>query len=119
MTQLAFNYQFGNPPKPDYEVGGGEKLVDASGYVSAEEQILNMLNAGMRLDESRKEMYDTDEDFGDDSDFDSVGFDPTRLPGVDPADISQLDRSLGYRMRKQIKDKIENEVPPIEDKKED
>lgn len=118
MTQLKFKYQFGNPPAPDYETGGGEKLVDASGYVSAEEQILNMLNAGMRLDESRKEMYDTDETFGDDSDFDSVGFDPTRMPGVDPADISQLDRSLGIKMRKDLKKKAEETTPPDEDKKE-
>jgi hypothetical protein len=119
MTELEFNYQFGNPPKPDYEVGGGEKLVDTSGYVSAEEQILNMLNAGMRLDESRKEMYDTDEDFGDDSDFDSVGFDPTRLPGVDPADVSQLDRSLGHKLRKQLDDSKVIEDKPLDEKKEE
>lgn len=100
IKNLEFNFQFGNPPAPVYETGGGEKLVDASGYISAEEQILSMLQAGIRLDESRKELYD-DESEGEDIDFDSIPVDPTRMPGVDMADISQLDHVVKARLLQQ------------------
>lgn len=118
FSKVEFKYQFGNPPEPDYEAGGGEKLVDASGYISAEEQILSMLQAGIRLDESRKELYD-DESEGE-VDFDSVPYDPTRMPGVDMADISQLEHVVNARLEAQKKvyeKELENkkvEEPPKE-----
>lgn len=103
MQKIDYAVQFVNPPELDLESGGGEKLVEAAGYISAEEQILSMLNAGVRLDESRKELYDFEGDIDDHISFDSVGFDPTRMPGFDPADASALARVVDQRLNDQAK----------------
>ena len=99
-----------NPPELDLESGGGEKLVEAAGYISAEEQILSMLQAGIRLDESRKELYDVEGDIDENISFDSVGFDPTRLPGFDPADASAIGRVVDERLKDQAKKAKEAEA---------
>lgn len=117
IKNLEFNFQFGNPPSPVYEKGGGEKLVDASGYISAEEQILSMLNAGIRLDEQRKELYDYEGD-GENIDFDSIPVDFTRMPGVDMADISQLSNMVESKLRNQEREAKEKELK-VEEKKEE
>ena len=108
MQKIDYSVQFVNPPELDLESGGGEKLVEAAGYISAEEQILSMLQAGMRLDESRKELYDVEGDFDDNISFDSVGFDPTRMPGFDPADASAIARMVGDRLDQQAKEAKES-----------
>ena len=103
MQKIDYSVQFANPPELDLESGGGEKLVEAAGYISAEEQILSMLQAGVRLDESRKELYDVEGDLDDNFAFDSVGFDPTRMPGFDPADASAIGRVVDQRLKDQAK----------------
>lgn len=116
MKKVDFYMQFANPPDVDLEKCGGEKLVESAGYVSAEEQILSMLNAGMRLDEARREAYDTDSDIDGDIDFDSVPFDPTRMPAFDPADASAIARVVNARLAEQAKAKPEiKEDPPKEE----
>ena len=110
MQKIDYAVQFANPPELDLESGGGEKLVEAAGYISAEEQILSMLQAGVRLDESRKELYDVEGDIDDNISFDSVGFDPTRMPGFDPADASALARVVGSRLDDQVKKAKEAEA---------
>ena len=108
MQKIDYSVQFANPPELDLESGGGEKLVEAAGYISAEEQILSMLQAGVRLDESRKELYDVEGDIDDNISFDSVGFDPTRMPGFDPADASAIARLVGDRLDQQAKEARES-----------
>ena len=110
MVKVDYAMQFANPPELDLESGGGEKLVEAAGYISAEEQILSMLQAGVRLDESRKELYDVEGDIDDNFSFDSVGADPTRMPGFDPADASALARVVGSRLDDQAKKAKEAEA---------
>ena len=110
MQKIDYSVQFANPPELDLESGGGEKLVEAAGYISAEEQILSMLQAGVRLDESRKELYDVEGDIDDHISFDSVGFDPTRMPGFDPADASALARVVDQRLKDQAKKAKEAEA---------
>jgi len=69
-----------NPPHP----GGGGSKVDRAGYISGQKRIENLMNAGARLVQSRREMYDfpdgeVDEDF----------YDPTRNKNYDLADGTQ------------------------------
>lgn len=120
MQKIDYAVQFANPPELDLE-SGGEKLVEAAGYISAEEQILSMLQAGVRLDESRKELYDVEGDIDDNISFDSVGFDPTRMPGFDPADATALARVVEQRLHDQAKSNTdgkkdkEDDTPRVQD----
>lgn len=45
-------------PKPDPEVNSGEQITETAGYIPADVQITDMIQAGFRLGEYRREMYD-------------------------------------------------------------
>ena len=97
-----FMTQFSDEPiKEEFEPGGGEEIVDAAGYVPAEQQILTMINAGIRLDENRREMYDYEGPVSVDTELGDIGFDVTRLPNTDPADIAQLNLLVNARLAEQ------------------
>lgn len=83
--------------KPPFikEKGGGVSEVETAGYIPAEVQIQDMLNAGRRLGEYRRERYD----FGSDEEIPKDYYDPTRSPGFDMADASQLQQSVAARLR--------------------
>ena len=85
----------------EFEDGGGEEIVDAAGYVPAEQQILNMINAGIRLDENRKELYDYEGPVTPDLELSDIGYDVTRRPNTDPADIAQLQLLVNARLAEQ------------------
>lgn len=105
IEQLVFPYYaFNNPPPPELEKLGGESLVEPEGYIPAEQQIRGMMMAGMSLAERRKEMFDYEGGIGQDFDMDTVGYDPTRMPGVDPADISALRIKNEWAIRQQALD---------------
>lgn len=72
--------------KPNPEVIDKETIVEQSGYEPADRKIMNMIFAGQRLKEARKELYDFD---GENDDYDSP-VDPTRRPGLDLAEASQI-----------------------------
>jgi hypothetical protein len=82
----------------DDEVNEGKKIVETAGYVPAKKQIENLLLAGEKLVAYRKGMYDYEPD--DDSDDDDFN-DPTRVPGFDMADSSQLQSELEGRIKAQ------------------
>lgn len=82
------------------EKGGGELIVDASGYVTAEQQIFAMIDAGIRLDQARREMYDYDGD-SDDPDMDDIPYDKLRVPGIDMAEVSQMQLAVKRRLERQ------------------
>ena len=71
-------------PERCKEVNAGPPLVERSGYVPAKVRIENMMLAGQRLVESRNVRYDFD------GDVDEYFDDPTRSPGFDMADASQM-----------------------------
>jgi len=78
------------------EVNSGEVMVEKAGYIPADEQIRNMIEAGMRLGEYRREEYDyAEEEVSADEPLPPV--DPTRSQEFDMADASQI--SLGLRER--------------------
>lgn len=114
-----FKTQFSDEfPFEEFEPGGGEEIVDAAGYVPAEQQIITMINAGIRLDENRKEMYDYEGPVTPDLEFGDIGFDVTRLPNTDPADIAQLQLLVNARLAEQAAaaEKPAAEPPTEEDK---
>lgn len=78
----CFNYK-----QPIEEINSMEKLVEDFGYVSAEEKILSMINAGIRLQNARDDLYDLTEEEDESTDWNRLE-DPTRSPGYDLADAS-------------------------------
>lgn len=73
-------------PEKKLEINNGEIIVETAGYRSAEVQISEMLNAGQRLVDYRKQRYE----FGGDEVVPHDYMDPTRAPGFDMADASAL-----------------------------
>jgi len=64
--------------------GGGEMITEQAGYLPPQVQIEQMMEAGRRLADYRKEQFDALYD------VDDVELDPTRSPGFDMADASAL-----------------------------
>ena len=64
---MNFQTHYSRIPAPP-EINSGEKLVETAGYITAQQRIEAILNAGQRLVEFRKEQFDFtgnefDEDF--------------------------------------------------------
>lgn len=85
-----------NRPVRIPEKNTGETLVEVKGYITAEKRINDMINAGMRLQESRKELYD----FYDGNAADLSFSDPTRSPNYDMADAFQSQVAAKNRLRR-------------------
>lgn len=96
---MKFFDQFVNRPPADEEFNSGEEIVEKAGYIPAEIQIMEMINAGERLGEARRERYDYGE-----GDEDDGMMDPTRIPGVDMADLSQMKLGVEARLEDQKKE---------------
>jgi len=77
-------YDFQNLPPSDPEKNDGELIVEIGSYIPAKQQIESFIQSGRNLQAARQGRYDfegeVDEDFTD----------PTRSPGFDMADASQL-----------------------------
>lgn len=86
---MKFSTKWERPvPKPEENLG--ESLVESAGYISAQQQIENMMLAGETLNKYRLENYDFTAQMEDDDSY----IDPTRSPNFDMADASALDRQL-------------------------
>lgn len=86
-SKYEFKPQAGEP-------GGGPVLVERAGYIPAKIQIENLIDAGKRLKEHRKELYDV---------FDGEGSEDevlVRKPNYDLADASQEALAINARMQK-------------------
>lgn len=70
--------------RQDPELNSGETLVDRAGYISAQRRIENMIFAGQRLVQSRRESFDFP-----DGKIDESFQDPTRSKNYDMADATQ------------------------------
>jgi hypothetical protein len=93
---MTFNTKYGRP-KYEGEYNNGQSNVEKAGYIPPKIQIENLINAGKRLIEHRKNMYDFDEGVADDDNF----TDPTRDPGFDMADASRLAMRSSEAIKKQ------------------
>ena len=116
MVEIMTNYV---RPERRKEVGGGPRIVEASGYIPTKIQVENMLLAGQRLNEYRREQYDYSEG---DSVPDDVVPDPTRSPEFDLADATRIGRAAKERLEasakeaKEAKEKLEVQDKSAEDK---
>lgn len=95
MAEKAHRFKTPYNSRPSMpEQHGGVSKTETAGYVPPKKIIENMITAGMRLKAFRQENYDLAEG-EDDVDFD----DPTRTPGFDMADASQLQLELQARKK--------------------
>ena len=78
---MIFQTKYTHEKSPS-EVNLGKNLVEKAGYIPAQARIENMILAGQRLVEHRKEMYD----FSDGNDIDESFTDPTRSKNYDMSD---------------------------------
>ena len=86
------------------EVNSGEILVERVGYISARDRIENLLLAGHRLENYRKEQYDFDSVENIDESF----TDPTRNKNYDMADAFQSSLALNAKFKnKSAETKVE------------
>ena len=103
MAELIKRY--GRPILPG-ESNDGPELVEKAGYIPAQVQIENLLNAGDRLNQSRLGYeFDADEEVPDDYS------DVTRSPNFDLSDASRIQNALTERfenVKKQSKSKNED-----------
>lgn len=72
--------------------GSSLTLTETAGYMPTKIRIENLINAGVRLDNYRREAYD----FAPGEEATDY-FDPTRRQGFDPADGSELERNIKKR----------------------
>lgn len=95
--EVFIRSRYNCPPVAGEEPGGGKRITETAGYVPAEIQITEMLLAGARLGEYRREMYDFGADEEVPEDYEG---DPTRAPGFDAADGSRIQMDLKGRLER-------------------
>lgn len=113
MVEIMTNYL---RPERRKEVGGGPSIVEVSGYIPTKIQVENMLIAGQRLNEYRREQYDYSEG---DSVPDDIVPDPTRNPEFDLADATRLGRAATERLIQAKKEAEAKAVVEMESKPEE
>lgn len=78
------------------ESNSGKSNVERAGYIPTKKRIENLMLAGQRLVESRREEYDFP-----DGKIDENFSDPTRSPNFDLADATALSRAVDSRLSEQ------------------
>lgn len=110
---MIFATQFKKNVK-NLDAAGGEVLVQLQGYISAEQRINNLMDAGRRLIESRGSQYDWDD--VDDPSLEDVNFDITRRRNYDVVDATQdvmaLEQRITDRAQSNKVSKAVDEVAP-------
>jgi len=91
-----FVTQYNAEPAKPYQPSGLPGKVEKAGYIPAKKIIEQMVMAGMRLKAFREDNYDLGPE-DDDEDL-AIG-DPTRSPGFDMADASQIAMELNRRKK--------------------
>lgn len=86
----TYNRQYKSPP----EKNAGGSLIEKAGYVSAQKRIENLMLAGQRLSDYRKEQFDFE-----DGKIDEDAYDPTRRKDFDMADAFQMSQNLNKSIR--------------------
>lgn len=105
-----------NRSRSEPEKNSGISKVEKAGYITAKKRIENMILAGQRLIQSRKEQYDFVDSEPDES-FD----DPTRRKNYDPADATQdgfYAQSRIKASKERYKEKVEQAKIPSQTDKE-
>ena len=80
-----------------YEVLDSKSETEQAGYISPKQQIEQMILAGRRLDDSRKEQFD----FSSEEEIDEDLYDPTRSGNFDLADATQTQIAVKQSLQEQ------------------
>lgn len=100
MSNVRVRRPWDDSFKFDKEPGRGPRITEQAGYIPVDVQVKNMILAGQRLGEYRREAYD----FEPDVDVpDDVDVDPTRSPNFDLADGTQAGLRTRLRLAEQGK----------------
>ena len=83
-----------------YEVLDSQSKTEQAGYIPPQIKIENMILAGERLNQTRKDMYD----FSSADEIDEDAYDPTRRANFDLADASQMAMQTEMSLRDQALD---------------
>ena len=99
-------------PKDVKEINSGEQITETAGYIPADVQIQDMIAAGMRLGEYRREMYDFDANEEIPEDF----MDITRIPGVDVVDVERAGIAVNAKIAEaqELLRKAKEEKPALD-----
>lgn len=89
---MKFETHYSRTPAPP-EINTGEKLVETAGYMTAQQRIEAIMNAGKRLESWRKEQFDFDDK------IDENFYDPTRSKNYDLADAFQDGLSVHAKLK--------------------
>lgn len=94
--------------RPEYigEAQNTESITEQAGYVPPNVMIENMINAGKRLNEARG-IFDYEKEDVSPEDYD---IDPTRRPGIDPAEVDMMNREAMNRLQQQQRNAVVEEV---------
>lgn len=91
---MEFSTQFNVINHSTPEINSGEVMVETAGYIDSQTKIENMIFAGQRLEMSRSEDFDYNDDNVFDDENNDMDIDPTRYKGLDMAEASEIDRSM-------------------------
>lgn len=80
------------------ETNSGEIITEKAGYIPPKQQIQSMILAGQRLNEYRKELYDTMDPTED------IDIDPTRDKAFDLADATQMQNEVNESLQQQAEE---------------
>lgn len=99
-------YSIVNRPdkKEFYEKTGGKVLVESQGHIPIQHQILRIIDAGQRLEQSRREMYDYDSK-AEITEEELNGKKATRLISMSKMDAIQAQKALAERFAKHRKER--------------
>lgn len=92
-------------PKKIKEVSDGSTKTEIAGYRPPHIQVMELIAAGERLMEYRRELYD----FGTDEPIDDNFSDPTREPNFDLSDAAILGRKARRNLRESAERKMRDE----------
>lgn len=92
---MSFNTHY-NRTRSEPEKNNGKSLVESAGYIPAKIRIENLILAGKRLSESRKEQYDFP-----DGNIDFSFSDPTRKKNLDLGEAFQMSLQVQNRLKNQ------------------
>jgi len=108
-----FYTQYVRPEKaPFLEKVDSTRITEQAGYIKPKDQIEQFLLAGKRLAQYRKELFD----FQPGENVDTSFSDPTRAPGFDLAEASELAFMTARVMNGKRVEKKEEEKPVQEQK---
>lgn len=109
---MKFNSKYENRHTVAPEMPKAGSLTEQTGYVPPKVRIEEMFAAGRRLNDARKEQYDSNEK---NVDVDDIDVPVTRMKGVDFDDVLAAENALVKRMHASRQKKIDEKVKEVKE----